>query len=52
LSKLVGGNDVNVTSYTLDQIDAHPSILLIHEGMILYALLAGGDYEPVRRIRE
>lgn len=41
----------HVMVYTADDIWSHPEVRLTQGGMILIALLAGGDYNKVRRTR-
>ncbi|KAF8623026.1 hypothetical protein AX15_006538 [Amanita polypyramis BW_CC] len=43
LSTPSGKNDIDVTSYAMEQIEGHHRVLLLREDIILYALLAGGD---------
>jgi hypothetical protein len=34
--------------YTADAVREHPAVALTRGGLILFALLAGGDYDAVR----
>lgn len=43
----LSADDNRIETYTIDDIKHHEDIGISPEGLILVALLAGGDYHPV-----